>query len=170
MIILGFPFPKGRLSSPPGECFPLRHEPRFRSLPGNVRRSRRQFQGPIRSCFRGTEELRRLASARLAREAPHVTLQATVLVHEAWLRLGGDAQPVWQNRAPSAPPRKRCAGCLPIDRARRRQARHRAGLTDLGDEPPEDRVRVVAPDDRRLLAVHEALDGLAAEDPRRPSW
>src|SRR5262245_39968588 len=41
-------------------------------------------------------ELRRLAAAKMAREAPGQTLQATALVHEAWLRLGGEAN--WENR------------------------------------------------------------------------
>src|SRR5512138_2979667 len=44
-------------------------------------------------------ELRRLAAAKMANELPGQTLQPTALVHEAWLRLGGDAQPAWQNRA-----------------------------------------------------------------------
>jgi len=44
-------------------------------------------------------ELRRLAAAKMAREQPGHTLQPTALVHEAWLRLGGDVQPDWQNRA-----------------------------------------------------------------------
>ena len=45
------------------------------------------------------DELRRLADARLAREAPGQTLQATALVHEAWLRLAGDEEPSWDGRA-----------------------------------------------------------------------
>jgi RNA polymerase sigma factor (TIGR02999 family) len=45
------------------------------------------------------DELRQLAAARLAEEKPGQTLQPTALVHEAWLRLGGDDQPAWQNRA-----------------------------------------------------------------------
>jgi RNA polymerase sigma factor (TIGR02999 family) len=44
-------------------------------------------------------ELRRLAAQKMAHEAPGHTLQPTALVHEAWLRLGADAQPIWQNRA-----------------------------------------------------------------------
>jgi len=44
------------------------------------------------------EELRRLADAKMANEAPGQTLQPTALVHEAWLRLGADEQPNWQNR------------------------------------------------------------------------
>jgi RNA polymerase sigma factor (TIGR02999 family) len=58
-------------------------------------------------------ELRRLAAHKMAHEAAGHTLQPTALVHEAWLRLGGDAQPHWQNRAhffAAAAPRP-CAGC-----------------------------------------------------------
>ena len=43
-------------------------------------------------------ELRRLAAAKMSRESPGQTLQPTALVHEAWLRLGGDGQR-WENRA-----------------------------------------------------------------------
>ncbi len=42
--------------------------------------------------------MRKLASSKMAGEAPGQTLQATALVHEAWLRLGGDNQPTWENR------------------------------------------------------------------------
>lgn len=44
-------------------------------------------------------ELRRVAAHKMASEAPGHTLQPTALVHEAWLHLGGDQQPTWQNRA-----------------------------------------------------------------------
>jgi len=44
------------------------------------------------------EELRRIAATKMAQESPGQTLQPTALVHEAWLRLGGDARPKWQNR------------------------------------------------------------------------
>jgi hypothetical protein len=57
-------------------------------------------------------ELRRLAAHKMADEAAGHTLQPTALVHEAWLRLGGDVQPHWQNRAHFLPPPPRpCAGC-----------------------------------------------------------
>src|SRR5271154_6310234 len=45
------------------------------------------------------EELRGMARQKMAGEAPGHTLQPTALVNEAWLRLGGDQQPAWQNRA-----------------------------------------------------------------------
>lgn len=44
-------------------------------------------------------ELRKLAAAKMASESAGQTLQPTALVHEAWLRLGGEAQPQWKNRA-----------------------------------------------------------------------
>jgi RNA polymerase sigma factor (TIGR02999 family) len=45
------------------------------------------------------QELRRLAAHKMANEAPGQTLQPTALVHEAWLRLAGSGQKMWQNRA-----------------------------------------------------------------------
>ena len=45
------------------------------------------------------EELRKLAAVRMTNEQPGQTLQPTALVHEAWMRLGADQQPEWQNRA-----------------------------------------------------------------------
>ena len=56
------------------------------------------------------DELRRLAAHRMAGKAGGHTLQPTALVHEAWLRLGGDEQPGWQNlRIFWEPPPRRCA-------------------------------------------------------------
>ena len=55
------------------------------------------------------DELRRLAERRLAREQGPQTLQPTALVHEAWLRLGGDEQPTWRTgRISSVPLRRPC--------------------------------------------------------------
>ncbi len=57
------------------------------------------------------EELRRLASAKLARERPGQTLQPTALVHEAWLRLGGSTGERWEGRTHSSvPPHRPCGG------------------------------------------------------------
>ena len=62
------------------------------------------------------EELRLLAGQKLARENSGQTLQATALVHEAWLRLGGDQQPQWRNRAQfffaAAEAMRRTADCI----------------------------------------------------------
>src|ERR1051326_5199756 len=74
-------------------------------------------------------ELRRLAAAKMARESPGQTLQATALVHEAWLRLGGDQQPEWKNRAHFFAAAAESMRRILIENARRRRAqRHGGGL------------------------------------------
>jgi RNA polymerase sigma factor (TIGR02999 family) len=108
------------------------------------------------------EELRRLAAARMANESPGHTLQATALVHEAWLRLGGDQQPRWKNRAHYFGAASEAMRRILIDRARKRQVRAAAGLAapkELHESQIESRVP-----DAELLAVHEVLDGLAKVD------
>src|SRR5262249_9495082 len=109
-------------------------------------------------------ELRRLAAAQLAREKPGQTLEATALVHEAYLRLVGGAQPgEWGGRAlfrgaGAGGGRRRRGG-----RARRRgRARHGGGRrrVELGEALALAEGR---PDD--LLALDEALGRLEAADP-----
>jgi RNA polymerase sigma factor (TIGR02999 family) len=109
------------------------------------------------------EELRRLAAQKMAHEAPGQTLQPTALVHEAWLRLGGDAQPRWQNRAHFFGAAAEAMRRILIDRARKQAVRQASGLA-TPEELHESRIEIQAPNDE-LLAVHEALDGLAAVDP-----
>ena len=110
-------------------------------------------------------ELRRLAAAKMSREAPGQTLQPTALVHEAWLRLGGDGQR-WENRAHFFGAAAEAMRRILIDRARRKlAARHGGGQQRLD----ADEIDIAAPakDDAELLAVHEALDQLAAHDTRK---
>jgi RNA polymerase sigma factor (TIGR02999 family) len=108
------------------------------------------------------DELRKLAAQKMAREAPGQTLQATALVHEAWLRLGGDQQPAWENRAHFFASAAEAMRRILIDRARRRgAARHGAGARRVS---LEDLELAAEADDEQLLAVHEALDRLAARD------
>src|ERR1700689_4305034 len=73
------------------------------------------------------DELRRLAAQKMARESPGQTLQATALVHEAWLRLGGDQQPAWENRAHFFTAAAEAMRRILIDRARRRGAVRHGG-------------------------------------------
>jgi RNA polymerase sigma factor (TIGR02999 family) len=113
-------------------------------------------------------ELRKLAAAKMAREAPGQTLQATALVHEAWLRLGGDAQPQWANRAHFFAAAAEAMRRILIENARRKQAlRHGGGLEKLSADATG--FDVAAPDmgDAELLLLNEALDGLAAHDARK---
>src|SRR2546430_4666785 len=105
------------------------------------------------------KELRRIAAQKMAGESSGHTLQPTALVHEAWLRLGGDEQPPWQNRAHFFSAASEAMRRVLIDHARRRQALRHGGAhervnvddLDLGAEA----------DDGQLFAVHEYVDQLA---------
>jgi RNA polymerase sigma factor (TIGR02999 family) len=114
------------------------------------------------------DELRKLAAAKMAREAAGQTLQATALVHEAWLRLGGDQQPNWQNRAHFFAAAAESMRRILIERARHRRAlRHGGGLhrVDVNDAA----IEIAAPGgtDDELLEVHDALEKLARHDARK---
>jgi RNA polymerase sigma factor (TIGR02999 family) len=114
------------------------------------------------------EELRKLAAAKMAKEAAGQTLQPTALVHEVWLRLGGDAQPDWKNRAHFFAAAAETMRRIFIDRARRRQAmRHGGGMVRASDDALIDAVAAPAADDAEILDVHEALDALARHDARK---
>lgn len=109
-------------------------------------------------------ELRQLAAAKLARESEAGTLQPTALVHEAWLRLGGDAQPTWQSRRHFFGAAAEAMRQILIERARRRQAlRHGAGHTRVSAELLD--LTAMEETDERLRAVSEALDRLVVRDP-----
>jgi RNA polymerase sigma factor (TIGR02999 family) len=114
------------------------------------------------------QELRQLAIARMAQEAPNHTLQATALVHEAWLRLGGDQQPQWANRAHFFAAAAECMRRILIDRARRKlAARHAGGAAPASTDATGFDFPLPERNDEELLLVHEALEALAALDPRK---
>ena len=108
------------------------------------------------------EELRTIAARKMAHELPGQTLQPTALVHEAWLKLGGDQQPVWQNRAHFFSAAAEAMRRILIDRARKRHVRATSGL-DAPEELSESRIAQRVPD-ADLIAVHELLDRLSAID------
>lgn len=111
------------------------------------------------------DELRKLAAQKMAHEAPGQTLQATALVHEAWLRLGGDCQPAWENRAHFFSAAAEAMRRILIDRARSRNAvRHGGRVRHIN---LEDLELAATADDDQLLAMHEALDRLTAHDPEK---
>jgi RNA polymerase sigma factor (TIGR02999 family) len=112
------------------------------------------------------DELRRIAAGKMAREPAGQTLQPTALVHEAWLRLGGDEQPTWQNRVHFLGAAVEAMRRILIDNARRRRALRHGGGQERVDIDDLELAAVVDNDDQ-LLAVHEALDKLAAQDPRK---
>jgi len=110
------------------------------------------------------EELRKLAAQRMARENPGQTLQATALVHEAWLRLGGDHQPTWQNRGHFFAAAAEAMRRILIDNARRKKAARHGGGAERVPLDPESLELAAAMDDDQLLALHEALDRLTEHD------
>jgi RNA polymerase sigma factor (TIGR02999 family) len=108
-------------------------------------------------------ELRRLATAKLAQEKPGQTLQATALVHEAYMRLLGDEQPQnWNSRnhffAAAAEAMRR----ILVDAARRKASRKHGGDYIRQDLLDSD-IFTAAPIDE-IISVHDALDALEAED------
>jgi RNA polymerase sigma factor (TIGR02999 family) len=109
------------------------------------------------------EELRALAAQRLAQEQPGQTLQATALVHEAYLRLvDGDKAANWNSRAHFFGAAAEAMRRILVDQARRKKADKRGGQSrrvpldaaDVGFTSPAD----------DLLDIDEALTRLAAED------
>jgi RNA polymerase sigma factor (TIGR02999 family) len=109
------------------------------------------------------DELRQLAAAKMSRESSAHTLQPTALVHEAWLRLGGDQQTSWRNRAHFFGAAAEAMRRILVDHARRRQsARRGSGHQHLNVDEIE--LPAAGMDDDRLLAADDALEILAAVD------
>src|SRR5262245_17025434 len=110
------------------------------------------------------DELRRLAAQRLAHEAPGQTLQATALVHEAYLRLvGTGAELHWDNRGHFFGAAAEAMRRILLNRARDRQRLKRGGGRQRRDL---DHIEIAqAPEDEQLIALDEALAQLAVEDP-----
>jgi RNA polymerase sigma factor (TIGR02999 family) len=108
------------------------------------------------------DQLRHLAAARMAHEAPGHTLQPTALVHEAWLRLGADCQPEWKSRAQFFAAAAEAMRRILIDSARRRLAQRRGGRQEHVNIDDIDVAG--AGDDARVLKVNDALEKLAAVD------
>lgn len=113
-------------------------------------------------------ELRRLAEQNMRRERPDHTLQATALVHEAFLRLTGGSSPAWEDRTHFFATAARIMRHVLVDHARSRgYAKRDGGLRislENGLEGAAVLVEERAPD---LVALDEALDRLARLDPRQ---
>ncbi|MEX2137784.1 MAG: ECF-type sigma factor [Pirellulales bacterium] len=112
------------------------------------------------------EELRKLAAQRMAREKPGHTLEATALVHEAYLRLlGGGAEQPWNSRGHFFSAAAEAMRRILVESARRKHALRRGGdrrKLELGFiEPAVPRIS----DD--ILALDEALEKLAKKDPMK---
>ena len=109
-------------------------------------------------------QLRHLAAARLAHEKPGQTLQATALVHEAWLRMGGLKQYSWHSRTEFFHAAAQAMRRILIERARRRQRRRRL---EGGERVPLEQTQLASPlPDEDLLALDEGLRELANHHPQ----
>ncbi len=113
------------------------------------------------------DELRKLASQKMAQEKPGQTLQATALVHEAYLRLVGQApDQAWDHRGHFFAAAAEAMRRILVEKARSKERVKRGGLMrQCGD------VEVIpgaqTQDPFEVLAVHEALDRLAEKSPRK---
>ena len=110
-------------------------------------------------------ELRKLAEARISRLAPGQTLQATALVHEAYLRLVGDEDPGWDGPAHFFGAASQAMRQIVVEKCRSKKRKKRGGdvsradvsIAQLSASGPHEEV----------LAIHEALQLLEKEDPRK---
>jgi RNA polymerase sigma factor (TIGR02999 family) len=109
------------------------------------------------------EELRRLAAAKMANEAPGQTLQPTALVHEAWLRLTGNENQEWNGRGHFFAAAAEAMRRILVENARRKRRIKHGGEMQRVDLTSLD-VAILS-DDAHLLAVDQALEQLAARDP-----
>ena len=109
------------------------------------------------------EELRKLATHKMANEAPGQTLQPTALVHEAWLRLVGSDNPRWDNRGHFFAAAAEAMRRILIERARAKARARRGG--HLERVSLAQVTLAIEDSDDMVLAIHEALDRLAGVDP-----
>jgi RNA polymerase sigma factor (TIGR02999 family) len=110
------------------------------------------------------DELRQLAAQKLAHEKPGQTLQATALVHEAYLRLVDmDKVQHWNSRGHFFAAAAEAMRRILVERARRKKRRRHGGEWQRVDLDEADLVCLLPPDE--LLSLHDALDRLAELDP-----
>jgi len=112
------------------------------------------------------DELRKLATARMAQEKPGQTLQATALVHEAWLRLAGSEQPpAWNSRGHFFGAAAEAMRRILVDRARQKARIRHGGTLERVDL---EHVTLATEDSSdTVLAMHDALDALTRESPQK---
>ena len=108
-------------------------------------------------------ELRKLAASRLAREKEGQTLQPTALVHEAWLRMSGGENVVFEGRAHFFGAAAEAMRRILVDRARSKNALRHGGNQERVDIAEID-IPNLLPDDQ-LLALDEALDQFRSKHP-----
>ena len=140
------------------------------ALPGQVTGLLRQWSGGDAQALEQLvpivyNELRRLAHYHLRRERDGHTLQTTALVHEVYLRLCGQEEPQWENRAHFFAVTARMMRRILVDYARRHGAEKRGG--DALRAPLDDVLTIPVQEQFDLVALDRALDQLAAFDERK---
>ncbi|MCI0539325.1 MAG: sigma-70 family RNA polymerase sigma factor [Verrucomicrobiales bacterium] len=108
-------------------------------------------------------ELKRIAAQKMAGEAPGNTLQPTALVHEAWMKLVGEGDPQFENRAHFFTAAAEAMRRILVDSARRKHAAKRG--SGVAKEDLKEAHWVDHGPAEELLAVDEALEGLTKVDP-----
>jgi RNA polymerase sigma factor (TIGR02999 family) len=111
------------------------------------------------------DELRRLATVRMAREAAGQTLQPTALVHEAWVRLVEAGCRTWQNRAHFFGAASEAMRRILIEKARRKARLRHGGGQDRVDIDAIELAETTP--DEKLLMINEALSQLESDNPER---
>lgn len=115
------------------------------------------------------EELRKLAAARLANEKPGQTFQATALVHEAYVRLVGDEATAksWQGRGHFFAAAAESMRRILVEAARRKSREKHGGGWQRAEMDGDLFVAAEIADPHLILAIHESLELLAAQSPRK---
>ena len=111
------------------------------------------------------QELRSLARSRMAALADGQTLQPTALVHEAYMKLVGGGDPGWDTRGHFFAAAAQAMREILVDQARRKASLKRGGDRRRADEDPSD--LAIEPPSDDVLALHEAVQRLEADDPRK---
>lgn len=111
------------------------------------------------------KELRRIATANMARIPVGSTLQPTALVHEAWLRLGGSDKADWKSRGHFLAAAAEAMRHILIDRARQRRTMRHGGDQQRVDIEHID-IPIDTDDDERVLAINAAVEKLTLEYPQ----
>jgi RNA polymerase sigma factor (TIGR02999 family) len=112
------------------------------------------------------DELRRLARSRLDRVGPGQTLQATALVHEAWLRVVGSEDPGWDGRAHFFGAAAKAMRNILVEQARRKARLKRGGQRGRLEADVLERIGNAVPL-QSMLILDEALERLEAQDARK---
>jgi len=114
------------------------------------------------------DELRRLAAAKLAQEKPGQTLQATALVHDAYIRLVDvNRAQQWDSRGHFFAAAAEAMRRILVEQARRKRTERKGGDLARHDVEEAESYTVAAEEPARILAIHEALSVLETESPRK---